>query len=67
MNRNSARGSKTDGAGLSNASEKDAGRLQRGDGMLPIVGLGGSAGGIAALQEFFATMPVDSWLIPFGN
>lgn len=29
---------------------------------LPIVGLGGSAGGIAALQEFFTTMPVDSGL-----
>ncbi len=31
-----------------------------GAGMLPIVGLGGSAGGIQALQEFFAAMPVDS-------
>lgn len=31
-----------------------------GAGMLPIVGLGGSAGGIRALQEFFAAMPVDS-------
>lgn len=30
MNRNSARASKTDGAGSSNASEKDTGSLQRG-------------------------------------
>jgi two-component system, chemotaxis family, CheB/CheR fusion protein len=42
------------------ADEMDIGLLRRGDGMLPIVGLGGSAGGIAALQEFFAAMPVDS-------
>ena len=28
--------------------------------MLPIVGLGGSAGGLPALQEFFAAMPADS-------
>ena len=28
--------------------------------MLPIVGLGGSAGGLAALQQFFAAMPADS-------
>ena len=40
----------------------DTGILRRGDGVLPIVGLGGSAGGIAALQEFFAVMPVDSGL-----
>lgn len=31
-----------------------------GEGMLPIVGLGGSAGAIRALQAFFAAMPVDS-------
>ena len=36
------------------------GLLRRGDAMLPIVGLGASAGGIAALQKFFAAMPVDS-------
>ncbi len=40
--------------------EMDKGFLQCGDGILPIVGLGGSAGGIAALQEFFLAMPVDS-------
>ncbi|MBC8072270.1 MAG: PAS domain S-box protein [Deltaproteobacteria bacterium] len=40
--------------------EMDVGLLRRGDGMLPMVGLGASAGGIAALQEFFAAMPVDS-------
>ena len=38
----------------------DVGLLTRGDGMLPIVGLGGSAGAIGALQEFFAAMPTDS-------
>src|SRR5688572_12527352 len=32
----------------------------RGYQMLPMVGLGGSAGGIAALQEFFKAMPADS-------
>ena len=41
-------------------NEMDTGLMQRGDGMLPIVGLGGSAGGIVAMQEFFAAMPVDS-------
>ncbi len=38
----------------------EIGLLHRGDGLLPMVGLGGSAGSIAALQEFFATMPGDS-------
>ena len=32
----------------------------RGFNMLPVVGLGGSAGGLAALQEFFAAMPPES-------
>jgi two-component system CheB/CheR fusion protein len=32
----------------------------RGYQMLPMVGLGGSAGSIAALQSFFSTMPADS-------
>ena len=32
----------------------------RGFNMLPVVGLGGSAGGLAALQEFFAAMPPQS-------
>ena len=31
----------------------------RGYHMMPVVGLGGSAGGLAALQAFFAAMPVD--------
>ncbi len=30
--------------------------------MLPVVGLGGSAGSISALQEFIAAMPIDSGL-----
>ena len=42
------------------ADEMDASPPHRGYGMLPIVGLGGSAGSIAALQEFFAAMRVDS-------
>ena len=49
-------------AGRSPTDEMDSGLLRRGDGMLPVVGLGGSAGGIAALQTFFAAMPVDSGL-----
>ncbi len=31
--------------------------------MLPMVGLGGSAGGIAALQRFFAAAPADSGMV----
>ncbi len=31
-----------------------------GYGMLPLVGLGGSAGSIGAIQEFFKSMPADS-------
>ena len=34
----------------------------RGYEMLPMVGLGGSAGSIQALQTFFRAMPVDSGL-----
>ena len=45
---------------LSPDDEMGSGLLRRGDGLLPIVGLGGSAGGIAALKEFFAAMPADS-------
>src|SRR5437588_13039161 len=32
----------------------------RGNEMLPVVGLGGSAGGIHALQNFFSAMPPES-------
>src|SRR5512132_2226447 len=32
----------------------------RGDRLLPLVGLGGSAGSIPALQTFFRSMPADS-------
>ena len=35
----------------------------RGYQMMPMVGLGGSAGGIAALQEFFKAMPADSGMV----
>ena len=35
----------------------------RGYEMLPMVGLGGSAGSIAALQEFFRAMPTDSGMV----
>ncbi len=42
--------------------EMDDGMVYRDNEMLSIVGLGGSAGGIAALQDFFAAMPVDSGL-----
>ncbi|MBV8851971.1 MAG: PAS domain S-box protein, partial [Sinobacteraceae bacterium] len=34
----------------------------RGYSMLPVVGLGGSAGGIAALKEFFQNTPADTGL-----
>ncbi len=60
MKSKSARAAKTGAAGQSPADEMDGGLLWRGDGMLPIVGLGASATGIAALQEFFTAMPVDS-------
>ena len=52
--------SQDDDAGPALTDEMDVGLLTRGDGMLPIVGLGGSAGAIAALREFFAAMPTDS-------
>ncbi len=35
----------------------------RGYQMLPMVGLGGSAGGIEALQNFFTAMPLDSGMV----
>src|SRR4051812_27291090 len=35
----------------------------RGYHMLPMVGLGGSAGGIQALTEFFKAMPPDSGMV----
>jgi two-component system, chemotaxis family, CheB/CheR fusion protein len=52
--------SKEEAANPSPAEQMEEGLLRHGDGKLPIVGLGGSAGGIAALQKFFAAMPVDS-------
>ena len=42
------------------ADEIDNEVAVRSYGMLPLVGLGGSAGSIGAIQEFFASMPVDS-------
>ena len=60
MKRNSGRISTTGAANSSSGDEMDSGGLYRDKGMLPIVGLGGSAGAIAALQEFFAVMPQDS-------
>ena len=60
MKETSAQPAQTGPATPSPADEMDIGLLRRGDGMLPVVGLGGSAGSIAALQEFFAAMPVDS-------
>lgn len=59
MKRRSNRAPKTNSAKTS-CSDVDIGLQHRGHGTLPIVGLGGSAGGIAAAQEFFAAMPVDS-------
>ncbi|MGA3171680.1 MAG: chemotaxis protein CheB [Chthoniobacteraceae bacterium] len=35
----------------------------RGYQVLPMVGIGGSAGGIAAMQSFFAKMPADSGMV----
>jgi two-component system CheB/CheR fusion protein len=60
VKKNSAQASKTGASSSSLVDEMDDGLLLRGDGMLPVVGLGGSAGAIAALQEFFEAMPVDS-------
>ena len=61
IDRKSVRASDNDDdANASPVDEMDIGLLRRGDGMLPVVGLGGSAGGIAALQEFLAAMPVNS-------
>lgn len=48
------------GNGIPPINEMDVGLLRRGDGKLWVVGLGGSAGGISAVQEFFAAMPVNS-------
>lgn len=59
MKETSAQAPKTGVAELSPSVVKDIG-LRRGDGMLPVIGLGGAAGAIQALQQFFAAMPVDS-------
>ena len=42
------------------ADEIDNAVPTAGYGMLPLVGLGGSAGSIGAIQEFFKSMPADS-------
>jgi chemotaxis response regulator CheB len=42
------------------ADEIDNSVPTRGYQMMPMVGLGGSAGSIMALQEFFKAMPADS-------
>ncbi len=60
MNGPSAQASRTEAAELSSADEMEIDPLRSGGGMVPIVGLGASAGGIGALQEFFSAMPVDS-------
>lgn len=52
----------TDVTESSFADEMEIGLLRRGDGKLSIVGLGGSAGSILALQEFLTAMPVDTGL-----
>ncbi|HEV7405003.1 MAG TPA: chemotaxis protein CheB, partial [Chthoniobacteraceae bacterium] len=46
------------------AAERDLDNIvpSRGYEMPPMIGLGGSAGGIAALQRFFSKMPADSGL-----
>ena len=59
MNSESSGARKT-GASESSPDATDTGVLRRDEGIFPVVGLGGSAGGIAALQEFFAAMPVNS-------
>jgi two-component system CheB/CheR fusion protein len=45
---------------MEHADDRETGAGRRGEALLAIVGLGGSAGGIAALQEFFTAMPVDT-------
>lgn len=52
--------SPAEAASGSTTEERDGELLQRPEGALPVVGLGGSAGGIAALQRFFTAMPADS-------
>jgi two-component system CheB/CheR fusion protein len=51
-------GDMTDGSG---PHEADSGKIEEGLGFL-IAGIGASAGGLEALQEFFAQMPDDSGL-----
>ena len=60
MTKKTTRASQTGAGSTSHANETDASLLTRGDEQLPIVGLGGSAGAIAALQAFFEAMPADS-------
>ena len=42
------------------AESSDSTTPERGDEVLPVVGLGGSAGSLAALQTFFEGMPANS-------
>lgn len=60
MKRKPARASTTGVDGSPSPGELDVGVVPRGEGIMPIVALGGSAGGISAVQDFFAAMPVDS-------
>lgn len=60
MHASSAQSAKTEAVGPSPANDMDDDLPRHGDGHLSIVGLGGSAGAIAALQEFFTVMPADS-------
>jgi two-component system, chemotaxis family, CheB/CheR fusion protein len=59
MNETSVHAAKSVATELLPDDEMDTGLLERGKGKIPIVGLGCSAGGIAALHEFFAAMPAD--------
>lgn len=43
--------------------EMDHGLLRRGGGLLPVVGLGASAGGLSALKQFFAAMPGMAFVV----
>ncbi len=60
MKETSPQAMNTGAPGPSLADERNVGGPRPSDGILPIVGLGGSAGGIAALQGFLAATPVDS-------
>ena len=55
-------GIRADSAGQDRAAEVDDLVPSYGHGQVPVVGLGGSAGSIEALQAFFTTMPAQSGL-----